>query len=91
MILWFVLFHDSKRKIKARTFQLLVAVGREVLASSVMPLRGSPFRCGAGCLVTGSLSWAQEINPSDRWGRRYFVPGTAASCHSEDLHLCCGV
>lgn len=82
----------SKRKTKARTFQPLVAVGREVsMASSIMPLPCSPSHRGVGC-----LSW--DPSPGLRkslWSLGTLCcsldPGTSAGCHSEELHSCCGV
>lgn len=62
----FPLFQEED---KSQDFSAQWAVGREMLVASVKPLRGSSFHRGAGHSVTGSLSWAQEIDASVRWGR----------------------
>ena len=62
----FPLFQEE---VKSQDFSAQWAVGREMLVASVKPLRGSSFHHGAGHSVMGSLSWAQEIDASVRWGR----------------------
>ena len=62
----FPLFQEED---KSQDFSAQWAVGREVRVASVKPLRHSSFHRGAGHSVTGSLSWAQEIDASVRWGR----------------------
>ena len=87
----FPLFQEED---KSQDFSAQWAVGRELLVASVKPPHGSSFHRGAGRSFSHGIPLLGSGNRclcSLGTLCRYLGPGTTASCHSEELHLCCGV